>query len=110
MKKKMNKAKVLLLGTFLIALTGILSSFYLQKQQACVVISTWKDCSELCTNAKCIQFTNNCAYTAKITYNCKNSDGTWTKYELNLKQGETSQESMICPYIDMKWSYQKASY
>ena len=109
MKNELFNKKALLVSFFLIALIGILSSYYVPKQQNCVVISTWKDCHELCTNAKCIQFTNNCAYTAKITYNCKNSDGTWTKYQLYLKKSETSQESMICPYIDMTWSYGKAN-
>ncbi|MDD5135667.1 MAG: hypothetical protein PHP01_09710 [Phycisphaerae bacterium] len=73
--------------------------------KGCVTISTWKDCSNLCTDAKCYQFKNDCTSKVKITFSSKNKDGSWTKYELTLEAGEESDEGMLCPYIEMKWSY-----
>lgn len=73
----------------------------------CVKITKWVNCGNLCTDAKCFQFKNDCVYKVKVTYKSKNPDASWTYHELNLNPGETSSETMICPYIEIKWSYKQ---
>lgn len=73
----------------------------------CVKITKWVSCSNLCTDAKCFQFKNDCVYKVKITYKSKNPDASWTYSEINLNPGESSSETMICPYIEIKWSYKQ---
>lgn len=79
----------------------------------CVYISKWDDCSDLCTDAICYQFTNDCTNKVKINiytkrYDTKKKKYVWDHGLLYLESGETSAEAMYCPYIEMKWSYKKS--
>ena len=104
-----NLKYVVLLAFFLFAIMPM-SGFAqddAKKKKSCVVVSTWKDCSQYCTGAKCYKFKNNCTDKVKVTWKNKNSDGTWSTGEVNLDPGEESAEGMFCPYIEMTWSYTK---
>lgn len=115
MKKTRRIFQAIVFTAFIVLVTGLLTSYRTIRQDenkngpnGCVIISTWKDCSSICTGAKCYQFKNNCTYKVKVTFRSKNTNETWTSYELYLKAGEESQEGMLCPYIEMKWEYEKA--
>jgi hypothetical protein len=71
----------------------------------CVKISKWVNCSNICSDAKCLKFKNDCAKNVKITYKIKNPDASWSYQVLILKGGAESEEEIICPYIEFKWSY-----
>jgi hypothetical protein len=100
---------IVLLTLFLIGLVSMpgIAQEDAAKRRGCVVVSTWKDCSQYCTGAKCYQFKNNCTDKVKVTWKNKKSDGTWSTGDIYLDPGEESEDAMFCPYIDMKWSYTK---
>ena len=78
----------------------------------CVTISVWKNCSEYCTGAKCVAFTNHQSYKVLIHYSWKSSNDNQTfKGDAYVESGETSDEYLLCPYKEgsFSWNYERAN-
>jgi hypothetical protein len=73
----------------------------------CVVISKWVDFKNNSADAISFKFKNICTYKVKIIYKKKNIVNTWGSHELYLEPDKESQETIICPYVDMIWSYER---